>query len=352
MPELSVVVTAFNLEHYLAACFEELFSQTFQNFDIIVLDDCSTDRTADILRDYIARYPDRVKGIFGQTNLGSPGKARNAIMDSGLLNGKYTVFLDGDDSIEPDFLEKLYRCAREHDAEIAFCAYDRVIAETGLRTGVEMRGFPAVIELPPQDDVLAFFNGSLWNKLFRTDILLQERIPDLCAGEDVVYQYLLFPRCSRIASVDEVLFHYRMRSGSAIFHVGPDSVFRFADGLEQAGCRLRDTGYSDSLALSVFMHIGLSMVLYACNNRSVDMRHLLSRIRSHFKQKYGYFRGCRFLRFRSLRRHGARGYAIWLCRLLYASPLFTAAVLLYHAVICFFRIDLRFWMYHTKKLLW
>lgn len=103
MPEITVVITSYNLESYIAGCLDELFGQSFQDFNILIVDDCSKDRTVLMIRDYQSNFPERLRLIEREKNLGSPARTRNAAMDSGFIDGRFVIFLDGDDHLEPDF---------------------------------------------------------------------------------------------------------------------------------------------------------------------------------------------------------------------------------------------------------
>ena len=162
------------------------------------------------------RYPGRIHPSFLQKNLGSPAETRNWALNSGFIDGKYVVFLDGDDSLEPEYLERLHMLALQSGADTVICAYDRVEEKSSRVLCTEMQGFPQMISLPPKDDTLAFVNGALWNKLFRSDIALAHRIPDFKVGEDLCYQQAIYRDCSKIACTDEVLIHYRVREASVI----------------------------------------------------------------------------------------------------------------------------------------
>ena len=87
MPEITVAITTHNLERFLGPCLEELLGQTFQDFEILVYDDCSTDRTGEILENYRSRCPEKMRILWGQTLQGSPARSRNAIWAAGKFGG-------------------------------------------------------------------------------------------------------------------------------------------------------------------------------------------------------------------------------------------------------------------------
>ena len=342
MPKITVVITTYNLENYIEDCLMELFSQTFQDFNVVIVDDCSTDRTRSIIGDFIAKYNDRIRAIFLEKNLGSPARARNAALNSGLIDGDYIIFLDGDDSIEINFLEKLYFCARDTEAEIVFCAYDRIDIETGRVLCVEMRNFPQQILLPPKDDILAFINGSLWNKLIKRSIIAEECIPDFKVGEDLAFQQSLYRKCSTISSVDEVLIHYHVRVGSVISNTQQDTIFKFANEFVKNKNSTSEEVLKETIALTAFIHIGISMALRAYDNKEINIRDHLRWTQNYFKENFDFFYNYDFLTFNSLKKHGVRGGAIWVCKLLYKIKCFRAFLILYKVVTKIFRVDFKF----------
>lgn len=342
MPEITVAVTTHNLERYICTCIEEILGQSFRSFEIVVYDDCSTDRTRELLEEFRARSPERIRLILGKTPLKSPAKARNAILDSGSVSGKYIVFLDGDDDIEVDFLERLYTAAQEHQAEITLCAYDRFEEETGHVLCQEMRGFPELIQLPPEGDILAFINGSLWNKLILVERIGSVRLPDIKVGEDLSFQLALYNGCGRIACVDKPLIHYRVRAASVISNTPEETVYQFAQELvrlkkEAAGSWLRDT-----IEMAAFIHIGISMPLRMYGNPDADMSRLLRWISAYFRDEFRWFRGQRLLRLPALLRHGVKGIGLWGARLCYRLHCFQAFLWLYQAVVKALHIEIKF----------
>lgn len=113
MPKISVIVAIYNVAPYLERCLDSILNQTFQDFEIIGINDGSTDNSLEILEKY-AHRDKRIK-IINQTNSGA-GYSRNI----GIAHaaGTYLSFIDSDDWIDPQFLEKVYRLALQSDADI------------------------------------------------------------------------------------------------------------------------------------------------------------------------------------------------------------------------------------------
>lgn len=118
---VSVIVTAYNIEEYLPRCMESLVRQTYEPLEIILVDDGSADKTAEICDDYEQRY-ENVR-VIHQKNSG-PSAARNAGVR--IAGGEFIGYVDGDDWVEPDMYEKMRKACVTADAQIAVCTYRQV----------------------------------------------------------------------------------------------------------------------------------------------------------------------------------------------------------------------------------
>lgn len=342
MPEITVAVTTHNLERYICTCVEEILGQTFSSFEILIYDDCSTDRTRALLAELQAEFPAQIRVICGEAPLKSPAKARNAILDSGLIKGKYIVFLDGDDRIEENFLEKLYAAAQKEQADIALCAYDRFEEGTGHVLCEEMRGFPAVISFPPERGLAAFINGSLWNKLISVECIGPTRLPLFSAGEDLSFLLALYDKCRRIACVDEALIHYRVRESSVISNIQEETVHQFAWELLRLRATTAQPWLKDTLELVAFIHIGISMPLRVYSNPDADISALLRWVSAYFRQNFSWFRGQRLLQLPALLRYGVKGAGVWAAKICYRAHCFRLFLWLYQTVTQRLHIDIKF----------
>lgn len=119
--KLSIIVTTYNIENYIEQCLKSIVNQTLQDIEIIVVDDASTDNTANLVKDF-AQKDSRIKTvIFEQNTIGGVSSAANAGLD--IASGDYVGFADGDDWYELDMFERLFELAESDDADIAFCNY-------------------------------------------------------------------------------------------------------------------------------------------------------------------------------------------------------------------------------------
>lgn len=332
---ITVVITTHNLEHHIDRCLQELFEQTMRDFDVLLVDDASTDGTAAMVEQWRERFGERLTTIYLEENLGCSALTRNVALESGKIRGDYVLFLDGDDSIERDMLAVLFAEAASsgtapdgRGADVVVGAFDRRTSETGRAYSTEMRGFPKEIGLPPRDEAIAFINPSPWNKLWRREIIEGLRFPDIKVGEEIVFNFNAYARARNIRFTDKVLIHYMERADSAIAGTDAEDIRRFA--LELLAFHNAQTGlYRDLAAFLAFLHIGLSMALRAADNPGMDLRQHIAKVRNHFKCHYAMFKNNPFLKLSSLRKRKLKGMLIWLALLAYKCNLFHPVLLLY-----------------------
>ncbi|MBQ7454700.1 MAG: glycosyltransferase [Selenomonadaceae bacterium] len=116
--KISVIVPVYNAEKFLPVCLESLAIQTLTDFEVIVVDDCSTDSSVAIAESFAEKFGGRLKIISLEKNTGSGSVPRNVGLEHAL--GEYVYFVDNDDLIIDDALETLYNFAQEYNADVVF----------------------------------------------------------------------------------------------------------------------------------------------------------------------------------------------------------------------------------------
>lgn len=121
IPVVSIIIPLYNSEKYIGECLDSILAQTLQNYEIIVVDDCSTDNSRAVVESYVAKFGRRLKLFSMEKNSGKPSLPRN----KGLLlsRGEYVLFVDNDDMITPTALEELYTFAKNYSAEVVYCEH-------------------------------------------------------------------------------------------------------------------------------------------------------------------------------------------------------------------------------------
>ena len=137
MYKLSIVALVYNLEKYLPRCLDALVNQTLEDIEILCVDDGSTDSAPQIIEEYAKKYPSKVKAFHKEN--GGEFTTRNYGLER--AQGEYVTFVDTDDYVEPNWAEKLYNAAKEADADLAVCGFERINLETNKVVCTDMTGF-------------------------------------------------------------------------------------------------------------------------------------------------------------------------------------------------------------------
>lgn len=237
---------------------------------------------------------------------------------------------------------KLYFVACDTNADIVFCGYDRIEEDTKRVLCEEMLNFPPKINLPSNDDILSFINGSLWNKLFKTSIIKNIRIPDFKVGEDLCFQQEIYTKCESLASINEVLIHYNVRKNSVISNTQELTIHKFASQFVLLYNKTEDDNLKSNIALTAFIHIGISMAIRAYDNPDINIKDHLKWTKEYFDKNFNLFSKNKLIKLSSLKHHGIKGIAIWICKVLYKYNCFRLFLWLYTKVVKISHKDFKF----------
>jgi CDP-glycerol glycerophosphotransferase len=217
-PEVSVVVPVYNVEPYLPQCLDSLLAQTFDDYEVVVVNDGSTDGSRVIIDRYVAEHPGRVRALDKPN--GGLADARNYGIDNS--SGKYLAFVDGDDEVEPDMLSAMHARARATEADMVMC---------GIVSFANGGPSEQVYPYYPEPDIGVFgsdlaheprllfrVDASACNKLYARDLFDRTgiRFPVGVAFEDLPTVYRLLAVARRVEKIDRPLYRYRQRRAASI----------------------------------------------------------------------------------------------------------------------------------------
>lgn len=212
MQLVSVVVAAYNVERYIEKCIKSLIGQTYQNLEILLIDDGSTDRSGKICDQY-AKIDSRIRVIHKEN--GGLSDVRNI----GLLQaaGTYLMYVDGDDFVSENFVGAAVSCAEKHRADVVIFDFEEIEEDTGRRDRWSMK-IPrdTVINVKQMPKVLTVTPSS-WNKLYRLDFFRNTGLtyPLKRNYEDLTMNPRLLVNAVRIVYLQsEPLYNYILRDGS------------------------------------------------------------------------------------------------------------------------------------------
>ena len=241
-PAVSVIIPLYNVEKYIGECLDSLLAQTFQNFEVIVVDDCSTDSSPAVVESYAPKFDGRLTLFHTKKNSGSGTEPRN--LGLAYARGEYLYFMDNDDAVTPTALEELYSLAKAYDADVIHCdkyypvpdaLWNNVEYRRQLRPSNYLTGDRALVKEPLiwEDNfeervrILAQRNFLIWNfwvQLVRRKFLIENSIKMVgVIADDMLFTICEICCAKRYVIVPNAVYFYRIR-GDSLFNKQVDYV--------------------------------------------------------------------------------------------------------------------------------
>lgn len=211
--KISVIVPVYNIEGYIERCLKSIQKQTYLRFEVIIIDDGSTDNSLLLCQKFAKKY--RNFRVISQKNQGLSA-ARNAGIKQ--ATGDFLAFVDGDDEILPNFLADLMTAAETTGAEIAICGFFEVypkntrIVKTKSRQSMTVKTGREAVK-----DLLIFQKNIeivTWNKLYKKELFHKVQFPVGKVCEDNLTTYKLLARAKKVVYLDLTLYRYFRRNNS------------------------------------------------------------------------------------------------------------------------------------------
>ena len=210
--KISVIVPIYNVEKYLEKCINSIVFQTYKNIEILLIDDGSTDKSSYICEEWKKR--DSRINVVHKAN-GGLSDARNCGLN--IASGEYVCFIDSDDYIENDYIEKLYKILIENKLRVSQCGInyinenDKKLKQIGYRTDIVLKGREIIKD---SCDKHFIENEVVWNRLYDIKIFENLRFPKGKIHEDEYITYKILYNEDKIAITAECLYKYRQSNNS------------------------------------------------------------------------------------------------------------------------------------------
>lgn len=221
-PTVSVIIPIYNAEKYLAEAIESVLNQTYTNFELLLVNDKSTDNSKKICEKY-AEKDNRVKLIDNNTENHGPGDARNIGLDNAV--GEFTYFLDADDWIEKDLLYDTVALAKKSNADIVPFGYIIEEGDKSIRKKLSPCGNFDYEDFKSIANEIVRGTWGVGRQLTRSGILKNVRHNKYKNGEDICFQMDLLCNAKKVSGIDKEYYHYRMVKDSISHEVKWDGSF-------------------------------------------------------------------------------------------------------------------------------
>lgn len=214
MPKVSIIVPVYKAEKYLHQCIDSILSQSFTDWELILVDDGSPDRSGAICDEY-AQKDDRIRVIHKEN--GGVSSARNVALER--IAGKWLTFVDSDDCLYPNALQRWVEVAEQNNLDLIQCHFNREYKE-GQEEG-EATELLTAAQYADSENYLT----CVWGTLFKSSIVKEHSLrfdEKVRLGEDQIFLFSHMQHCKRIQRISDVLYFYRVNEQSAVNNPKPE----------------------------------------------------------------------------------------------------------------------------------
>lgn len=343
MKKLTIVALVYNLEKYLPRCLDSLVNQTLEDIEILCVNDGSTDSAPQIIEEYKKRYPEKIK-VFHKEN-GGEFTTRNYGLER--AQGEYVTFVDTDDYVEPNWAEKLYNSAKENNADLAVCGFERIDQKTNKVIAKNMTHVKEKVkQINSKDDFMLFINPAPWNKVYKTEKVKEFKFLPFRGFNDTMFLLSIYTKIENVAFVPEVLYHYYLRYDSQIHTVNKKDVENLKKYLlEVKDLYIKTNKYEEMkyiLDLGAFIHLGISVMYRISYDKSVDIKQMLKETINYLDKNFGSWRKSPFLTFKYSIKKGLRHIGLWGIAKMYKNNKQMLFIKIYRFMIDKLKIDIKF----------
>ncbi len=225
-PAVSVIIPLYNMKRFIGECLDSILNQTFTNFEVIVVDDCSTDNSVEIANNYVEKFGGRMTLLQLEKNTGNSAIPRNK--GFALSRGEYVYFVDADDKITEDALEYMYTLAKAYDADVVYQMRCYKLREDGRKfkigsvpkfkkTGDEIV-LDAKLSKRMRDIKKRRYHLHLWRSFCKRNLMSDNGIffPDIKPQDDVIWHLGIMVYAKRVLLIPKPLYFYRSNTTSIL----------------------------------------------------------------------------------------------------------------------------------------
>ncbi len=292
--KVSIIIPVYNVQAYLKKCLESLLNQTISNFEVICIDDGSTDNSPAILHQFENRDSRII--IKRQANQGA-GAARN--LGLRFAKGEYILFLDADDFFELEMIKTLVDTIEADGSDIAVCKARKYDNQTGefipMPFSIRKEYCPPISPFSPHDFPKFIFNMfqiAPWNKLFRRDFIQKNHIlfQEIIRANDVAFVIQALSLAKTISVVKKELVNYRINTGTSLQQTNDKTPLSFWGAFTEAQNRLVLKGNYEEYKQS-FLNCALYNIFYNFRSVKTPEAHnaILALIEQQGEDVFGFF---------------------------------------------------------------
>ena len=338
--KLSIIVTVYNGENTLRKCLNSIYRQTFDNYELICVDDGSTDHSLEILRQE-ARKNTKVK-VVHQNNEGVWFARKKGILEA---SGEWIGFVDCDDMVEENmYREMLLVSKQDKDIGMVVCGFHKVDARTGRIYTSQMTSFgKRVMDARGNQGFLAAINPSMCNKIFRLDDVKHaielDKAPRIM--EDLIFISSILPLFQKVAFTDQTFYLYYNQRKSATKTIGYQDILCAKEAVADLTV-FWNVRYQNHtlLELLILLHLGIAMTMNYNQDEGKNRMQIWKELLDYLDSQFPFWKKNPYLTF-SYCKHYRIMWKFYLTSLIFHTPAFPVVASLYHILEHRLKIDLK-----------
>lgn len=334
--DVSIVIPCYNAEDYIVKTLDSICNQSFDNYEVICVNDGSTDGTLDILNEYSKKY-----SFFSVISKKNDKGATTIRVGLEKVKGNYVCVIDNDDYVSTNYIEELYNTIKNENADIAVCGFQRENFVTKKVLSKEMNKKQESIVLKDDYGKLLEINTSLWNKMFKADLIKTVLTEKRLFGMDMIYLAYMYANTKKIAFTDKVLYFYQIRQQSSINTLRKEYIMNVYDSLliVKKFYKKNAKDMLDFLNSYAFLHVGVSLTYRMLKNDNFEymfnenVNYLNNNFPLWLKNKY-----CSLTYIICSR---GRNFKLFICKFFYKIRMFKLFLRIYDFIINKFKFEIK-----------
>ncbi|MBR3249134.1 MAG: glycosyltransferase [Clostridia bacterium] len=342
--KVSIIVPVYKVEKYLNRSMDSLINQTLDGVEIICINDGSPDNCLNILKEYKEKYPDKNIVIIDKQNEGVWKGRFDGIEKA---KGEYIGFTDSDDYIALDYAEKLYKAAKDSDADISVCGFDRMDVDTGHVYSTEMTQFEGkVIDMDKNPEDIISINTALWNKLYKAEVLKNmknlENPPRVF--DDMMFLLLAYLNTKKISFIKDSLYYYMVRQDSIMATIKKEQI----QATQNAMLKIKEIYENDEngkklipvIDSMAFLHFGISLMFRISADKTSNFKEELRKNKEYLNTNFPSWRKSKYLNVSYCIKHKCNT-KVAIMKKIYVCGLFRPFMASYNFMINKLKIDIK-----------
>jgi glycosyltransferase involved in cell wall biosynthesis len=256
--KVSVIVPVFKVEAHIEACIQSIIDQTYQDIELIVVDDKSPDNSISLAKELLTKSKyTNFKFLENAVNSGVSASRNNGLA---IATGEYVLFVDSDDTIVPTMLAEMAAIATEHDVDIVVCDTFRISADASKKPEVWKASLTGLVDGATAIDAMLRFKETsyIWNNLYRKSLFDTIKFVDNIYYEDMLVKPLLWKKARQLYFYPKPLYNYFERSGSITTRLGDLNKYL---GIPDC-CQAIENAFAQDTQANQAMRVNMVLFLY------------------------------------------------------------------------------------------